>query len=278
MIAIDGIEKEAIGHHYDLATVFYRLLWGRHIHHGLWHADESPAKAQLQLTQTLAAQAGIEHNDTVLDVGCGMGGSAIYLARNHSCRVTGITLSRVQRLWCSAASRWAGTSGRTQFRRQDAELAEYPDASFDVVWSIECTEHLFDKARFFRRAAAWLKPGGRFAICAWLATEPPHGDEHAHVLRNVCHGMLCPSLGSCSDYVSWFEAAGLEVTLCEDWTARVARTWDICRSRVERAGLRRIAPWIDRDGVQFLDHFQTMQQAYAGGAMKYGCFIARKNA
>jgi tocopherol O-methyltransferase len=90
--------------------------------------------------------------------------------------------------------------------------------------------------------------------------------------------MLCPSLGSRTEYISWCEAAGLELALCEDWTSRVARTWDICRRRVERIGVRRVAPWIDRNGVEFLDRFQTMQQAYANGAMKYGCFIARKPA
>ena len=49
------------------------------------------------------------------------------------------------------------------FACQDVETVEYPARSFDVIWSIECTEHLFDKPRFFRRAASWLRPGGRLA-------------------------------------------------------------------------------------------------------------------
>jgi tocopherol O-methyltransferase len=276
MIAVDEIEKDAIRRHYDLATVFYRLLWGRHIHHGLWHGNESPATAQRQLTETLADHAGIREREVVLDVGCGMGGSAIHLAKHHACQVTGITLSRVQRLWASSASRWAGTARRTRFLRQDAEHSAFQPDTFDVVWSIECTEHLFDKAAFFRQAAQWLRPGGRFAICAWLSGESPASLVQESLLRDVCQGMLCPSLGSRTDYTAWFEAADMHVTRCEDWTSRVARTWDICRDRVDRTGMRRIAPWIQRNSLEFLDRFQTMQEAYASGAMRYGCFIAQK--
>ena len=81
MIAIDGVRKRAIQRHYDLSTLFYRLLWGPHIHHGLWNGNESAAQAQRQLTETLAARANLRSGERVLDVGCGMGGSAIHLAK-----------------------------------------------------------------------------------------------------------------------------------------------------------------------------------------------------
>jgi hypothetical protein len=70
--------------------------------------------------------------------------------------------------------------------------------------------------------------------------------------------------------------AGLNVVRVDDWTHRVARTWEICRARVERVRLRSLARWIDREAVDFLDRFQTMLDAYASGAMRYGCLIAEK--
>lgn len=60
MISCDSVTKAAIRSHYDLATPFYSLLWGPHIHHGLWEdatpsaGDASPRDAQLHLTNTLA--------------------------------------------------------------------------------------------------------------------------------------------------------------------------------------------------------------------------------
>src|SRR5579864_7325722 len=96
-----AITIRAIRKHYNLATPFYRLLWGPHIHHGLWDADEEPRHAQRRLTEHLAVEGGVRRGDAVLDVGCGMGGSSLHLARELDCRVRGLTLSPVQRLWAT---------------------------------------------------------------------------------------------------------------------------------------------------------------------------------
>ena len=277
-------EKGAIRSHYDLATPFYRLVWGPHIHHGLWSAEDAaravpqmpPRVAQEQLTDTLAALAGIGRGDRVLDVGCGMGGSSIRLAKRLGCRVTGITLSGMQRRWAAAAAQLQGVGSLTSFSRTDAEAAEFPPASFDVVWSIECTEHLFDKAAFFRRAAGWLKPGGRMAICAWLAAEDADRAGQREQVEAVCDAFLCPSLGSFADYRGWMSDAGLEVVHTEDWTRRVARTWELCDARVRRLRLPGLARVIDRRQAAFLDHFTTLLAAYRSDAMQYGCLVARR--
>jgi len=79
MIAVQGVKKGSIRKHYQLGTLFYRLLWGPHIHHGLWHGDESASVAQCQLTDTLADLTDIAAGDRMVDVGCGMGGSSIRL-------------------------------------------------------------------------------------------------------------------------------------------------------------------------------------------------------
>ena len=52
MIECPQVQKRSVRFHYDLSTPFYRLLWGEHIHHGLWSADESPRTAQLRLPST----------------------------------------------------------------------------------------------------------------------------------------------------------------------------------------------------------------------------------
>jgi tocopherol O-methyltransferase len=241
MISVDGIRKESIRSHYQLGTLFYRLLWGPHIHHGLWHGDESPAVAQVQLTDTLAEMVGIDAGDEVVDVGCGMGGSSIRLAKEYGASVTGVTLSPVQARWAATSAFFKGARKRTRFMAQDAEKVQFVPETFDVLWSIECTEHLFDKPAFFKKAIDWLRPGGRLA-----------------------------------DYVSWIEPHGMEVIEQVDWTDRVARTWEICKQRVERTGVRHLAKWVDQEQVAFIDGFDALLNAYRTRAMQYGAIVARK--
>ncbi len=277
MISCPSVSQREIRFHYDVATLFYRLLWGRHIHHGLWQGSETVAVAQEQLIDTLAA-LGVRRAETVLDVGCGMGGSSRHLATKYGCQVTGVTLSPVQRIWARGAAIWHGLAGKTRFIRADAERLMLPPDSYDVVWSVECTEHLFDKPAFFRRAADWIRPGGRMAICAWLAGEPPHSPDARQQIYDVCEGFLCPSLATMNEYCEWMRAAGLTVTHACDWTDRVLQTWEICLRRIRSVGMQRWARLVGRNAQLFVDRFETIWNAYRSGALRYGAIVAEKPA
>lgn len=277
MISVEGIKKSTIRSHYQLGTLFYRLLWGPHIHHGLWDGDESAYVAQCQLTDALAEMGDITAQDSIVDIGCGMGGSAIRLAKQRGCSVTGITLSPVQRRWAAVSSRIKRASGQTRFLAADAELVDFSDHSFDVMWSVECTEHLFDKPAFFQRASRWLRPGGRMAICVWFQGEDTTAEGHREQVEEVCHRFICPSLATRADYANWMIANGLQITHNVDWTDRVTRTWEICKQRVERTGVRHLAKFLDRDQVSFIDGFDALLNAYRSGAMQYGAIVAEKN-
>lgn len=276
MIAIDGVKKQTIRNHYQLGTLFYRLLWGPHIHHGLWHGSESPSKAQEQLTDTLADMAAVGSGQQIVDIGCGMGGSSIRLAKLRNCSVTGVTLSPVQRHWAATSAVLQGVSGRTRFLAADAENVQFDAQSFDVLWSVECTEHLFDKPEFFRRAADWIRPGGRLAIAVWFEGEDTSRLGQRELVQEVCKRFVCPSLATRLDYARWIEASGLRVTQSVDWTERAAKTWEICKQRVERYGIRYVARILDKDQVAFIDGFDALMKAYHTGAMQYGAIIAEK--
>src|SRR5258707_12482934 len=90
-------DKQKLRDLYDRTSPYYQRLWGEHIHHGYWiSGEETKETAQNQLIEHLAQAAGLEPGSKILDVGCGFGGSTIFLARNLEADPTGITISPIQ--------------------------------------------------------------------------------------------------------------------------------------------------------------------------------------
>lgn len=272
----DQLSVDAVRYHYDRLSVYYRALWGEHIHHGYWEDGESPGRAQVKLVEQLTARARIPRGSRVLDVGCGIGGPAIWLAQNLNCSVLGLTISPVQARMATEKARGAGLDSRARFEVGDANRLLFDAESFDVVWVIECSEHLVEKARFIESCARVLKPGGVLALCAWLRTDPYARPEHARLVASVCRGMLCPQLASMRDYTSWMRDSGFTRIEAEDITRRVEGTWARCAALVSRAEVKAALHLSDERTRRFVEAFPVIRQAYAEGAMAYGMFAARK--
>lgn len=267
---------DLIRDHYDRLSAFYRALWGDHIHHGYWEDRESPAAAQVKLVERLAERAGVSRGSHVLDVGCGVGGSSLWLARELGCSVLGITVSPVQAAMARETARAEGLDGRVRFEVADANHLDFARESVDVVWVIECSEHLTDKARFIPRCAHVLKPGGVLALCAWLTTAKSDSPTHERLVEVVCRGMLCPHLASMSDYTGWMRTSGFERIEAEEITGNVRETWARCAALARRKEVRALLKASDARTRRFVESFSAIQQAYEVGAMGYGMFTARK--
>ena len=130
-----------------------------------------------------------------------------------------------------------------------------------------------DRAGMVRRAAEWLRPGGRVAVCAWLGVAGPEAEL---LVQAVGAGFLCPSFGTADDYRNWLRDAGLVERVYADLTPQVARTWEICERRVRASGVGLLARLAGRRMRSFVEHFATLGRAYRSGAMQYGLFVAEK--
>jgi tocopherol O-methyltransferase len=272
----DHFSVEAVRDHYDRLSVFYRALWGDHIHHGYWEDGESTARAQVKLVERLAARARIPRGSHVLDVGCGVGGPAIWLARNLQCSVLGLTISPVQARMAAEKLISVGLDSHVRFEVEDANCLSFNAETFDVVWVIECSEHLADKPRFIETCSRMLRPGGVLALCAWLTADPCARPEHAQLVAAVCRGMLCPQLASMRDYTSWMRESGFTRIEAEDVTRQVKETWARCAALVSRPEVKTLLRVSDERTRRFVETFPAIRRAYAEGAMAYGMFTARK--
>jgi tocopherol O-methyltransferase len=272
------VEIDHIRKHYDRLSLLYRLFWGEHLHHGYWENNESVPRAQIQLMERLAERANVPTGARVLDIGCGLGGSALWLADQFDCQVTGITISPVQARMAAAKAKTRGLTHRVQFQVQDANQWRPDPASVDLIWIMESSEHFLDKPGFFERCARALKPAGVLAVCAWLRRDGPVREEEQPLVNTIAEAMLSASLGSISDYQRWMRNAGLTVTAAEDLTRHVEQTWSHCSRIGNNPAVRLFLPLLGRPTQRFVRSFPLMQQAYAQGAMAFGLFVATQPA
>ena len=270
------VDVNHIREHYDRLSFLYRMFWGEHLHHGYWDGDETVPQAQIRLMERLAERAGVSRGASVLDIGCGLGGSAFWLAEHFDCEVTGITISPVQARMANKKAKARGLSGRVRFQVSDANQWQPEPGSVDMVWVMESSEHFEDKKGFFERCASALKPGGVLAVCAWLRRDGPMPEDEQKLVATIAEAMLSASLDSLSDYQAWMRDAGLKVTAAEDITRHVERTWTHCTRIGERRAVKLLVNFTGAPTRRFVRSFPLMKQAYAQGAMAFGLFVAKK--
>jgi tocopherol O-methyltransferase len=266
--------KERIARHYDELSPFYRDLWGIHIHHGYWKTGlETKEEAQEQLIVELASRAEIKPGSRILDVGCGIGGSAIFLSKRLGARVTGITLSQAQVDIGNDLARSFGAD--VKLLQMDAE-ALVVDDPVDVIWSIEALSHLSEKGNCFRSMAQALRREGALVIADWFRAANVTANQEREFLKPIEQAMLVPALESLSSYEDRLHQVGLRVTWAEDISSRVARTWDLALDLIKNPALWRLAATRGGDFVAFLEGFAAMNAGYRSKSLVYGALIARK--
>ena len=182
--------------HYDSLAFVYQTYWGDHIHHGLFtDGTETAADAQLNMIEKCASFLDIQNGESVLDVGCGHGGTSIHLAKQYACRVHGVTLSEKQASIAHRNATKAGVASRVHFEVADVDSYRFVPASFDIVWLCESSEHFAYKTRCFQNVALTLAPRGRLLLAAWT------GSMISSRVREVARAFWCPELWSGDEYL-----------------------------------------------------------------------------
>jgi tocopherol O-methyltransferase len=215
---------DAIVAYYDETWLDYRLLWlnGKNlsVHFGYTDATtRGHADALLNMNRVLADRASIRPGERVLDAGCGVGGSSLWLAQKRGAQVVGITpvASQVAR-----ARRFAARhklTDRVRFEQADYTCTPFAPASFDVVWSIESLCHAPDKAAFYREAARLLRPGGRLVVAEYIRAARPLDAAGELLLHEWLDGWAIPDLDTRAEHLNHLAAAGLTEARLDDVTA-----------------------------------------------------------
>jgi len=137
-------------------------------------------------TKRFVSQLDLKPGQKVLDVGCGTGGGAFYMARNYGVEVYGIDLSNNM---IGIAQDYRDemepeVQHRVQFYVDDATTMNYPENFYDVVYSRDTILHIDDKLSLYKKLLKCLKPGGKLMV-----TDYNHGDkEHSEIFKKYVAG------------------------------------------------------------------------------------------
>lgn len=180
-----------ISEYYDTILPFYRLYFGSSygFHSGHFKPEtKSKKEAVLNVNQFLAEQVGIKDNDLILDAGCGIGGSCIWLAQNYKVKTVGITISKRQLGEAKNLAKKLNLSKKTEYYLMDFIKTSFKDDKFDVVWSIESVVHAKNKCDFLKEAKRIMKKKGRLIIADYFLARNPKNKLEKQFLKDFLEG------------------------------------------------------------------------------------------
>ncbi|MDX3927280.1 MAG: cyclopropane-fatty-acyl-phospholipid synthase family protein [Shinella sp.] len=228
----NGIRRSRnnVQHHYDLTGELYDLFLDKDRQYSCAYfetPDQSLDDAQLAKKRHIAAKLRMERPGlSVLDIGSGWGGMALYLARNLGARVTGVTLSDEQFAISKSRAEAEGLAGEVRFLLEDYRNA--PD-TYDRIVSVGMFEHVGrpNYLTFFRKSASLLKRDGVMLLHTIGRTDEPTSNN-PFIEKYIFPGGYIPAL---SEIMKAVEKSGLGITDIEILRLHYAETLRHWRDR-----------------------------------------------
>ena len=221
-----------VAHHYDLDEAFFRRFLDREmVYSCAYYADDDYDihTAQQAKCEHIAKKLLIKPGMHVLDIGCGWGSLAFYLAERHGARVTGITLSKEQLKVALRRAEERGLQNRVHF-----ELCDYREHHqvYDRIVSVGMFEHVGAPfyGIYFKRISDMLKKDG-VALMHTVGRSTPPGLTNPWILKYIFPGGCIPAL---SETALAVEKSGMMISDTEVWRIHYANTLRDWNARFQR--------------------------------------------
>lgn len=270
---------ELVNHYYTLCIPFYREFLGEHWHTGFYLPQgQTGPQDQLRMERLIAESAGLRAGCDVLDVGCGIGGTACHLAHATGASIRGLTPNPTQLAMARAAAVRRGLGQRVAFDLGEAGRLPYADGSFDVVTFFESACHFQDRGRFFSEAWRVLRPGGRLAGEDWLECEGMLAVQRVPWIERVCSTWAIPALGTVTDYAGGMSSAGFDVVVARDMREEMDLSRGFIAQPEDRQSVElEMRQTEDPIRRMIIEGLLALGEAVQAGAFTIGRFVAHKS-
>ena len=259
-------------------------LWGEHIHLGFYPPNKNIGfrEAKVNFVHELVSWSGLEklpRGSRVLDVGCGIGGSARILANYYGFNVTGITISPAQ---AKRAKELTDNETSCNFKVMDALDLKFEDGAFDGVWSVEAGAHMNNKTKFAEQMLRTLRPGGYLALADWNSRDfkinPPSMIEKI-ILKQLLEQWVHPKFISINDFHSiLFNSENSSGQVFSDnWNSYTNPSWfdSIFEGMRRPNAILSLGPSAIVKSIREIPTILLMDWAFKKGLMEFGVYKCR---
>nr|A0A075D657.1 RecName: Full=Picrinine-N-methytransferase; Short=VmPiNMT; AltName: Full=Gamma-tocopherol-like methyltransferase PiNMT; Short=VmTLMT [Vinca minor]AHH02782.1 tocopherol-like methyltransferase [Vinca minor] len=286
-------KQEAVAEFYDKSTDAWEVFFGEHLHDGFYEPGTTATipgskVAVVRMIDELLRFAGISDDPekkpkTMLDVGCGLGGTCLHVAKKYDIKCTGITISPEQVKCAQDLAATQGLESKVSFDVGDALDMPYKDGTFDLVFTIQCIEHIQDKEKFIREMVRVAAPGAPVVIAGYAArnlspSEESLKPEEKMVLEKICDHIVLSWLCSTGDYVKWLTPLPVQDIKVWDLTQNITPFYPLCIKEAftwkSFTSLLKMGGW---SAIKVVFAVKMMAMAAEEGLLKFAAVTCRKS-
>jgi len=231
----------------------------------------------IETTKNFSTLLNLKPGQTVLDVGCGIGGSAFHMATSYGVNVHGIDLSKNMIELAQAKLKEEESNftknAKVTFEICDALIKDFKPNSFDVIYSRDAILHIYDKPALFKRFYRWLKPGGTLFISDYCCGPEPHAKDFITYVEQRQYHLLTPT-----QYGDTIRQAGFEKVVARDRTKEFIDILNKELKAFEKIKKDFVKEFSEEDYHHIVEGWQSKLIRCSKGDQRWGTFFAVKNA
>ena len=272
------VSNKEIAEYYDISQFWYTHFWSpTGLHYGFWYEDTKTLEEAVMNTNKFVMKLlGINTQDVVLDAGCGVGGTSMYIAEEKGVKVEGITLSEVQLKIAKERAAQSKVGNLIGFSQQDFTKTNFREGTFSKVFGIESICHAHRKIDFLKEAYRVMKPGGKIAVIDAFLTETALDPEENKIYTKFIEGWAVPNLSTKEGFIEDLVQAGFRNVVFHDMHDKVKKSSErIYRHSLFTYPINFISSKLGFSRENFSARYQ--KALFDRKIATYGVFVAEKS-